>query len=93
MAKVELITRSERRRRWTVAEKRRILADADAPGAGVAEAARRHEVAEACIYAWRRRFGDGRTEGSGATELVPVMIAPSALVAPVEALAAAVVSR
>ena len=84
MAKLELITRAERRRRWSEDEKRRIVADAGVPGAVVSEVARRHQVAESCIYAWRRRFDD--------PGLVPVLIAPSGmppLVDPRPAVAAA----
>jgi hypothetical protein len=37
---VEIITGRERRRRWSVADKLRILAECDAPGVQVAEVAR-----------------------------------------------------
>ena len=76
MAKLELITRTERRRRWSEGEKRRIVAEAGVPGAVVSEVARRHQVAESCIYAWRRRFDD--------PGLVPVLIAASGAPALVE---------
>ncbi len=69
MAKMELVTRAKRRRRWSEDEKRRIVAEAGVPGAVVSKVARRHQVAESCIYAWRRRFGD--------PGLVPVLITTS----------------
>ncbi|MEI7610039.1 MAG: transposase [Rhodospirillaceae bacterium] len=77
MAKMELITRTERRRRWSEDEKRRIVAEAGVPGSVVSEVARRHQVAESCIYAWRRRFGD--------PGFVPVLIGASGAAAEVVA--------
>jgi transposase len=44
----------ERRRRWSEDERLRILTEAFAPGACVAEIARRHDVSRALIYLWRR---------------------------------------
>jgi transposase len=41
---LEIISGVERRRRWSAADKLRIVAEADEPGAKVAEVARRHEV-------------------------------------------------
>ena len=74
MAKIELITRTEQRRRWSEGEKRWIVPEAGGPGTVVSEVARRHQVAGSCIYAWRRRFDD---PGS-----VPVLIAASGAAAP-----------
>jgi transposase len=41
---VEIITGKERRRRWSVEEKLRIVAEAEEPGARITEVAARHEV-------------------------------------------------
>ena len=41
---LEIISGVERRRRWSDADKLRIVAEADEPGARVAEVARRHEI-------------------------------------------------
>jgi transposase len=38
---MEIITGVERRRRWTLEEKLRIVAETEHPGAGIAEIARR----------------------------------------------------
>jgi transposase len=54
--RVEVITGKERRRQWTDEEKRRLVAEAFAPGAVVAHVARRHDVAESCLCGWRKRF-------------------------------------
>jgi transposase len=54
MTQMTLITGAERRRRWSFEERRQILAEADAPGAVVAEVARRADVCTSLIYKWRR---------------------------------------
>lgn len=48
----------ERRRRWSDQERRQILEEAFAPGACVAQVARRHDVSIALIYTWRRKLCD-----------------------------------
>lgn len=59
MARVEVITGPERRRRWSAEQKRAIVSAAFAPGAVVAEVARRAEVCPGQIYRWRRDLGRG----------------------------------
>src|SRR5271157_2100079 len=49
-----LLTGPDRRRFWSEAERREILAEAFAPGAIVAAVARRREVSTGLIYTWRR---------------------------------------
>lgn len=49
-----LLTGPDRRRSWSDAQRREILAEAFAPGAIVAAVARRHEVSTGLIYTWRR---------------------------------------
>ena len=56
---VEIITGRERRRRWSVADKLRILAECDAPGVQVAEVAARHGVYRSLVFQWRRQARDG----------------------------------
>ena len=82
---VEIITGTERRRRWNEEDKRRFVAEAFAPGAVVAHVARRHGLAESCLYAWRKRFGvsdDRMANGPRDTarpdhpRLIPVMVEP-----------------
>lgn len=55
MSQITLLTGPERHRRWREDERRKILAAAFAPGASVAEVARRHDVATSLIYKWRRQ--------------------------------------
>ena len=54
MSSVTVITGVERRRRWPVADRLRILEALSEPGATVAEVARRHDVCTSLIYKWRR---------------------------------------
>jgi len=75
---VEIVTGKERRRQWSEAEKRRLASEAFTPGEVVAHVARRHGVAESCLYAWRKRFfGMARDKPLRGPGLVPVMIGPS----------------
>ena len=53
MDRVEVITRVERRRKWTDAEKAAVLAETDAPGTNVAAVARKHGIARSVVYNWR----------------------------------------
>jgi transposase len=54
MAQVTILAGPERRRRWSDAQRERILADAFQSGARVCDVARRHDVARSLIYQWRR---------------------------------------
>ena len=54
MARVEIISGIERRRRWSEEEKRAIVAESFAPGAVVAKVARRVDVSPGQIYRWRQ---------------------------------------
>lgn len=56
MAKIELITGSERRRQWSEECKRELVAAAFAPGVVVQDVARRADVASSLLYRWRRQF-------------------------------------
>jgi transposase len=49
-ATVEIITGRERRRRWSVADKLRILAKCDGPGVQVAEVAARHGLYRSLVF-------------------------------------------
>jgi transposase len=56
MARVEVITGPERRRRWSEEQKRAIVAASFAPGSAVCEVARRAEVSPGQIYRWRQEL-------------------------------------
>lgn len=64
------------RRRWSAEEKRRIVAEADAPGASVSVVARRHDMNANLLFTWRRRAR--RKEGgagAGSVAFIPAVIA------------------
>ena len=56
MGQITVFGGPERRRRWSDEERLLILAEAFAPGAFVAQVARRHDVSTALIYTWRRKL-------------------------------------
>ena len=60
MAQVHVLTGLERRRRFSLEEKRRLVGAAFAPGAVVSEVARRADVCPSLIYRWRRELGQAR---------------------------------
>jgi transposase len=45
-----------RRRQWSAAEKRRIVAEADEPGASVSVVARRYDLNANMLFTWRREL-------------------------------------
>jgi transposase len=51
---IELITRAEPRRRWSIEQKQSIAAESLAPGASPTEVARRYGVSSGLLYAWRK---------------------------------------
>jgi transposase len=56
--RVEIITGTERRRRWLAEDKARITAESFAPGMNVSAVARRHGVSIGLLHYWRRRARD-----------------------------------
>jgi transposase len=94
-ARIELITRGERRRRWTAEEKQAIAAQSLAPGASPSEVARLYGISTGQLYTWRRALlaaqpehvkgGIGpfaRVEMVAARPSGPAPAMPSALCAP-----------
>ena len=54
--RIEVITSVERRRRWSVPEKERLVAATLEPGASVSAVAREAGVHPSQLYGWRRRL-------------------------------------
>ena len=75
MGRMTLITGDERRRRWSDADRARILAEIEAPGAVVAEVARRSDICASLVYKWRREAR--RSAGASASGFAPVLIEAS----------------
>ena len=80
MARYQLISGPERRRFWSEEQKRALVAAAFAPGAIVAEVARRADVGPGQIYRWRRELR-GPLNGEGFAEVV-VTAAPGQGIVP-----------
>src|SRR5579862_6582598 len=55
MSAVTVLPGPERRRRWTSAEKARIVEESLAPGTSVAEVARRHDIHPNLLHLWKRQ--------------------------------------
>ena len=76
---VEIITGRERRRRWSLQDKMRIVAESNEPGSMIRAVAARHGVCESLVFTWRRQAREGL--------LGPALASP--MFVPVQALAAA----
>lgn len=57
--RVEVITSVQRRRRWTTAEKVRLIEEAMQPGSSVSLVARRAGVSPSLLFGWKRRMLEG----------------------------------
>ena len=70
--RIEILNGRERRRRWSVEEKLRIVAESREPGASVRSVAARHDVYPNLLSTWRNLERRGRlvpalpTEGATA---------------------------
>lgn len=71
---MEIITGVERRRRWSAAEKLRIVAETEQPGAGIAEIARRYEISRGLLWNWRSLVRRGVLRPEPRAVFVPVQV-------------------
>ena len=73
--RVEVLTGTPRRRRWSDAEKAAIVAESVAPGAKSSEIALRHGLHRNQLYDWRRQFRSAAVAEAGfvASDFVPVV--------------------
>jgi transposase len=70
--KVEVVTSVRRRRRWSAAEKMRMLEESQEPGASVSLVARRRGVNPNRLFTWRRLAAHGAfTAAAAGEEVVP----------------------
>jgi len=69
------VTDTGRRRRWTNAEKVRIVEESFGAPGRVAETARRHELGRSLLVRWRRQYRDGELAvGSELPRFAPLTI-------------------
>ena len=82
--RIEVLTGTARRRRWSSAEKAAIVAESFAPGAVTSDIALRHGVHRNQLYGWRRelRLAAGATAALAVPEFVPVVAEDHVAVAP-----------
>ena len=76
---MQIITGRERRRRWSVQDKLRIVGELAEPGARACDVAARHGVCESLVFTWRRQFREGILVDPQAPTFLPVRMleAPS----------------
>src|SRR5690242_14242553 len=69
---MEIITGIERRRRWSVEEKLRVVAETEQPGSGIAEIARRYEISRGLLWNWRSQVRRGVLRRDAPPVFLPV---------------------
>jgi transposase len=75
--RLEILSGTPRRRRWSAEEKAAVVAASLAPGAVARQVALRHGVHPNQLYAWRRELASA--DGAGpVADFVPVTVARSA---------------
>ena len=80
--RIEVITRGERRRRWSLEEKQAIVAESLAPNASLTAVARRHEIGTGLLYAWRHQLLGRRSGEAACFGRVDVISEPHRLTGP-----------
>lgn len=71
---MEIITGVERRRRWSTADKLRIVAETRLPGARIADVARRYKISRGLLWNWRHQARRGVLRQPDAPTFVPVRL-------------------
>ena len=56
---MEIITGRERRRRWSLHDKLRLVAETNEPGAQIRAVAARNDVCTSLLFTWRRQAREG----------------------------------
>ena len=69
----EVLSGPERRRRWSVEEKLRILAQSAAPGATPSLVCREHGIGTGQLYTWRKQFRSGELTGFAPVTVTPAL--------------------
>jgi Transposase len=72
---VTVLPGPERRRRWTTAEKLRIVEESETGEMPIVEVARRHGIHPNQLHGWRRRAR--RDLGAQECQLIPIAVAPA----------------
>jgi transposase len=64
----------ERRRRWSLDEKVRVVEETLQAGETVCGVARRHGLAPGVVFTWRRQAREGRLGGAAAATVLPALV-------------------
>ena len=81
--RIEVITRGERRRRWSVEEKRAIVAESLQPNVSIAGIARKYGIGTGQLYGWRHQFLTNRPGPAAGFARVELMSEPPRLAGPI----------
>jgi len=71
---IEIITGREGRRRWSVADKLRIVAESHEAGARVTDVAARHGLYPSLLFNWRRQVREGALTAPPPATFIPVRL-------------------
>ena len=74
-SRIELITRSEPRRRWSREQKQTIAAESFQPGMSPTAVARRYDISSGLLYAWRQALLAAQPGAVGGTRFARVEVA------------------
>ena len=77
---IEIVTGRERRRRWSVEEKLRMVAATYEPGACVKQVAASHDLYPGLLFTWRRQAREGTLTPPAMPLFLPVRAAAAASV-------------
>ena len=81
--RIEVITRSERRRRWSLEQKRAIVEESLAANASIMAVARKHGIGTGQLYKWRHQLLGHRGVMAAGFARVDVVDEPRCLSGPV----------
>lgn len=81
--RIEVITRGERRRRWSLEEKQAIVAESLTPHASMMAIARKHGIGTGQLYGWRHQLLGNRAGGAASFARVELTHEPRRLAGPV----------
>lgn len=68
MEAIEVVTSVQRRRRFSVMEKVRMVEEANQPGMTVSYVARKYGISPSMLFSWRRRMAEGGKQAVQADE-------------------------
>jgi len=81
--RIEVITRGERRRRWSAADKQAIVAESLEPHVSIAGIARKHGIGTGQLYGWRHQFLANRPDRVAGFARVELLSEPRRLAGPI----------